>query len=170
MQRTSSLTVVAFAVGGTALGLLVQMARSAQGRAPLVPPVSLAATLLLLAAVLLVLGLLLRSAVKQRSEQRAPRRRVNPFHAVRLLAGARAGQFAGALFAGLGGGSMLQLLARSVPPPVATWLPMLLVLVAGAALVVCGVIAELLCRVPPSAGDAEQADPNDSGEEVIEGA
>lgn len=170
MQRTSPLSVLTFAVVGIAIGLLVQFARSSQGQAPLVPPVSLAFTLLVIAAVLLVLAILLHRAVRSGdssssensngSRNRQPRRRpVNPFHAVRLLAGARAGQFAGALFGGFGGGLALQLLARSVMPPSATWLPMILVLGAGAALVVCGVIAEWLCRVPPegpeSEGDAE---------------
>lgn len=144
LQRTSPLTVISFAVVGLAVGLLVQFARSSWGLAPFVPPVSLAATLVVIGAVVLVLGIALRRAVTRRSG-----RPVNPFHAVRLLAGARASQFAGALFGGFGGGLALQLLTRSVPPPVASWLPMLLALGAGIALLVCGLIAELLCRVPP---------------------
>jgi len=39
---------------------------------------------------------------------------------------------------------------------------MVLVLVAGAVLVACGVIAEMLCRVPPS-GDDEGEGKNKSG-------
>jgi drug/metabolite transporter (DMT)-like permease len=156
MHRTSPLAIAAFAVVGLAGGLLLQFARSSWGQAPFVPPVSLAATLVVIAVVLLVLGIALRRAVTRDSG-----RPVNPFHAVRLLAGARAGQFAGALFGGFGGGLALQLLTRSVPPPVATWLPMLLVLGAGIVLTVCGVVAEALCRVPP--GGPEPGSEPDAG-------
>lgn len=156
MRRTSALAIAAFAAVGLAAGLLLQFARSSWGQAPFVPPVSLAATLVVIGVVLLVLGIALRRTVTRDSGKQ-----VNPFHAVRLLAGARAGQFAGAIFAGFGGGLALQLLARSVPPPAATWLPMLLVLGAGIVLVVCGVVAEALCRVPP--GGAEPGQDPDSG-------
>ncbi|CAG7620549.1 hypothetical protein LEUCIP111803_02373 [Leucobacter soli] len=162
MQRTPFLSVVTFAVAGLAIGLLVQLVRSAQGSPPLVPPLSLAATLLVIAAVLVVLAILLRRAVLRTSG-----RAVNPFHAVRLLAGARAGQFAGALFAGLAAGSGLQLLTRSILPPASTWAPMLLVLTSGVVLVVCGVIAELLCRVPP--GDSEENPENHQGDVIEDG-
>lgn len=150
LQRTSPVSVLAFAVAGIAVGLLTQLVRSARGAPPLVPPVSLAATLVVIAAVLLVLAVMLRRAVT-----RASRRAVNPFHAVRLLAGARAAQYAGALFGGFAGGLALQLLTRSVMPSAETWAPMLLVLGAALILVVCGVIAELLCRVPPEDPDAD---------------
>lgn len=150
LQRTSPLSVAAFAAVGIAAGLLVQVFRSARGSAPLVPPLSLAATLLVMAAVLVVLAVLLRRAVT-----RASRRPVNPFHAVRLLAGARAGQFGGALLGGFGAGLALQLLTRSVMPPTSTWVPMLLVAGAGVVLAVCGVIAEALCRVPPDDPEIE---------------
>ncbi|MBO1901664.1 DUF3180 domain-containing protein [Leucobacter weissii] len=148
LQRTSPLWLLALAAIGAAVGLLLQVLLSSQGSPPFVPPTSLAATLGVIAAVLLVLGIMLRRAVT-----RASAGGVNPFHAVRLLAGARAGQFAGSLFAGFGAGLALQLLSRSVAPPPATWVPMLLVLAAGIALLVCGVVAEALCRVPPDDPD-----------------
>ncbi|MBN9613394.1 MAG: DUF3180 family protein, partial [Actinobacteria bacterium] len=173
MQRTPILSVIAFAVAGVAIGLLLQLMRSAQGSAPLVPPITLAATLLVIAAVLLVLAILLHGAVSggavsggavsggavsngagsrgagssgaasRSSDRRRAKKPVNPFHAVRLLAGARAGQFAGALFAGFGGGSLLQLLTRSVMAPAETWVPMMLVLTSGVILLICGIIAEM---------------------------
>lgn len=145
MRRTSPLTVFVFSVAGVAVGLIVQFALSARGEPPLVPPISLPLTLLVLAAVLLWLGLALRRALERKSDGG-----VNPFHAVRLLAGAKAGQFAGALMGGFGVGLLLQLFTRSVFPPATTWVPMLLTCVAGLLLVVCAIIAELMCRVPPS--------------------
>lgn len=150
LQRTSPLSILAFAAVGIAVGLLIQVYLSARGSAPLVPPISLAVTLLVVAALLLSLAIVLRRAVTS-----ASRRPVNPFYAVRLLAGARAGQFAGALLGGFGGGLALQLLTRSIMPAASTWVPMLLVLGAGVILVVCGIVAELLCRVPPDDPEAE---------------
>ena len=148
LQRTSPLTVLAFAVAGAGLGLLLQLMQSTRGQAPLVPPISLPLTMLVLGGVLVVLGISLRRAVT-----RASRKPVNPFHAVRLLAGARAGQFVGGLIGGFGVGLALQLLTRSVMPPSTTWVPMLLTVAGGIVLIACGAAAELLCRVPPSDGD-----------------
>jgi len=163
LQRTSLVTVLVFAVIGLVVGLIVQFIRSNRGLAPLVPPITLAATLLVIAVVLLVLAVLLRRAVKSGSrDESSPIRRlpVNPFHAVRLLAGAQASQLSGALFAGFGAGLAAQLLTRSVQPPAATWVPMLLEVGAGVVLLACGMIAEWLCRVPPDSGDGDDPAPN----------
>ncbi|NLA65311.1 MAG: DUF3180 domain-containing protein [Leucobacter sp.] len=149
--RTPWLATVAFAVVGGSAGLLLQHLRSTQGLGPLVPPLSLPFTLLVLAAVLLSLGIALRRAVTRRSGKA-----VNPFHAVRLLAGAKAGQYAGALFGGFGAGLVLQLLSRAVMPPPPSWLPMALVFAAGLVLVICGIITESLCRVPPTDPENEE--------------
>lgn len=148
LQRMSPLASATCAVIGIGAGLLLQLFRSTKGQAPLVPPLSLTLTLLVFGGVLLVLAISLRRAVNRKSGKP-----VNPFHAVRLLAGARTAQLVGALIGGFGGGLALQLLSRSVMPPASTWVPMLLVLAAGATLVVCGVIAEMLCRVPPGGDD-----------------
>lgn len=151
-DRTNLLSVLAAAAMGTAIGLVVQFALSGRGAAPFIPPLSLAIMLALIAAVLLTLGIRLRRTVLKR------RGDVNPFHAVRLLATARAGQLVGGLLGGFGGGLALSLLGRTVPAPTATWLPMVAVLVAGAALVVCAAITEHLCRVPPGDGDGDAAE------------
>lgn len=149
--------MLAFAVSGAVAGLLIQLIRSARGSAPFVPPISLALSLLVLAGVLLGLGIALRRAVTRRSG-----RQVNPFAAVRLLAAARAGQLAGALLGGFGGGLALQLLTRSVMPSAQTWAPMLFAVFAGLLLVASGLITEALCRVPPR--DPEDDPGNPSGE------
>lgn len=160
-QRSPILALIAFAATGVVAGLLLQFVRSARGSAPLVPPISLALSLLVMAGVLLVLGITLRRAVTRKAQ-----RPVNPFHAVRLLAGARAGQFVGALLGGFGGGLALQLLTRSIAPPAASWVPTVLVLGAGAVLLVCALVTESLCRVPPNGpehtdeGGAPEAEPD----------
>lgn len=165
LQRTPILSVIAFLGIGVVVGLIVQFARSGQGLSPLVPPVSLPATLVVIAGVLIVLAVILHRRVRaigETPEQARGQGPVNPFHAVRLLAGAKAAQYAGALFGGFGGGLALQLLTRSVMPKEEIWWPMILVLGAGVALAVCGMIAEWLCRVPP--------DDTESGRDVDGGA
>lgn len=152
LQRLSPVTLITVAVIGVGAGLLLQFLRSSRGTAPFVPPLSLSLTMVVLGAVLVALGVTLRRAVTRKSG-----RQVNPFHAVRLLAGARAGQYVGALLGGFGAGLALQLLTRTVLPPVATWLPMVFVFVGGIVLLICGVIAEAMCRVPPS-DDGNEAD------------
>ncbi|PII83742.1 hypothetical protein BMH32_14655 [Leucobacter sp. OLJS4] len=144
-HRTSWIWLLVFGVVGAGVGALVQAQRSAVGVPPLVPPLSLSATLTVLAGVLLVLGILLRRAVTHRAE-----RMVNPFHAVRLLAASRASQFVGALFGGFGLGALLPLGARSVPAPGATWAPILATAITGAVLLGVGLLVEHWCRVPPS--------------------
>lgn len=155
LRRTSALTLLAFAIVGVGAGLLVQSARSARGHGPFVPPLSLPLTLLVMGGVLVVLGVLLRRAVSQSSK-----RAVNPFHAVRLLAGAKSAQFLGALLGAFGGGLALQLLSRSVLPAATVWVPMVLVLGAGIVLVICGIITESLCKVPPTDQTDQQHLPN----------
>ena len=161
LERTSVLSIVAFGVAGLATGVLVQVCLSTRGDAPFVPPVSLPATLLVIAAVVLALGIALRRAVT-----RVSARPVNPFHAVRLLAGARASQFAGSLLGGFGFGLLAQVMTRSVVPPSPTWLPMLFVAISGIVLLVAGAVAEWLCRVPPDGSDTELED--DHGPETGE--
>ena len=153
-ERMSPLAVVAAAAIGIAVGLVVQFGLSSRGNPPLVPPLSLPATLILISAMLLGFGIRLRRNVTRRPGA------VNPFHAVRLLAAARAGQLVGAGLGGFGGGLALSLLGRSVPAPSSTWVPMVLALASGLVLVVCALIAERLCRVPPGDGAAEDGDPD----------
>ncbi|MBL3700672.1 DUF3180 family protein [Leucobacter luti] len=155
------LATIAAAAMGIAIGLVVQFAQSGRGAAPFVPPLSLAVMLTLIAALLLTLGIRLRRAVVKGA------RPVNPFSAVRLLATARAAQLVGGLFGGFGGGLALSLLGRTVPAPISLWLPMLLVLGSGIALVVCAAITEHLCRIPPGDGDGTdsgEAEPGPTGQ------
>lgn len=151
IERSNPLLTLLVAAVAAVLGALVQFALSNRGAPPLVPPLSLPASLVLIALVLVLFGIRLRRAL-----QKGPGA-VNPFQAVRLLAAARAGQLVGALLGGFGGGLALAILGRTVPPPPPTWIPMLLVLLGGAVLVGCAAYAESCCRVPPGGDEAEDA-------------
>lgn len=161
LDRLNPLHLLGSAAVGASLALLIQAYLSSRGRPSLIPPYSMAVMLVALAVLLIVLGLRLRKHVAKGVGA------VNPFHAVRLLATARAGQIAGAAFAGFGGGLLLSLLGRSVPAPAETWLPMLVTAITAIVLLVCAVITEQLCRVPPS--DDDESGDEGSGLATLEG-
>lgn len=157
MHRMNPLSLVAAAAIGAALGFMLEFGLSSRGRPPFIPPYSMSIALGLLAVLLLVLGLRLRRNIARGTGA------VNPFQAVRLLATSRAGQLVGSLFVGFGTGLLLSLVGRSVPAPAATWLPMLVTAVSGLVLLICALIAEHFCKVPPGneaesegEGDAQQ--------------
>lgn len=160
-QPLSPLTLVSIGVASVALGLAVEFIVSSRGQAPLVPPYSMSVTLVLLAALLIVLGLRLKRNMAKGTGA------VNPFQAVRLLATARAGQIVGVVFAGLGGGVLMSLAWRTVPAPAAIWLPMLATAVGGAALLICAIITERMCKVPP--GDETENGDEPDGVARLEG-
>lgn len=151
IRPTAPLTLLACAVMGAAIGLLLQVARSSAGLAPLVPPYSLPLTLVVLALGVLTLGIVLRRMVTRETGGN-----VNPQTAVVILSAARASQFVGCLLGGFAVGLALSLATRSVPAPIETWLPMLSAAGAAVVLLVCGAIAEYLCRIPPDDDDAER--------------
>lgn len=154
--RLSPLALVLAALVGVMSGFVTQVLRSQNGYPPLSPPVSLPATLLIIAAVLVILGARLQRALKPETQ-----RPVHPFHAVRLLAGARAAQLTGLLFAGFGVGLLAQLANRAVGVTLEVWLPMLLTMLMGFVLFGAGLYTEHACRIPPQ--DPETG--NDEGEE-----
>ncbi len=147
-RATSPLATLAFAVSGGGAGLLLHVYRSSRGFPLFVPPLSLPLTLLVVAAAVLVMALILRRRVTRDTGGN-----VDPFTAIRILAGARASQFAGGLFAGFGAGLLVPALLRSVAPAASAWAPIAFVAGAGLVLLIAGAIAERLCRVPPSQGD-----------------
>ena len=153
-QPLNPLTLVSIGVASVALGLSVQFIVSSRGHSPLVPPYSMSVTLVMLAALLIILGLRLKRNVEKGSGA------VNPFQAVRLLATSRAGQIVGVLFAGLGTGMLMSLAWRSVPAPIPIWLPMLATAVGGTALLVCAIISERMCKVPPGDDTEEGEEPD----------
>lgn len=152
LQRTSWWTIVVFAVVGFGIGYLVQIALSAAGNPPLVPPFSLPATLLTVSLILLGFALGLR-----RSITGVNKKLVNPFTAVRIVAAAKASILSGALFAGFALGILLYFFLRTVPPQADAWWPVIATALAALVQLVIGVVSEYLCRVPPTDGDEVNA-------------
>lgn len=150
---------VLLAAIGIGVGHGTQLLLSGSGRPPFIPPVSLPATLVLIGAILAFLGIRLVRIIEKKSD--TP---VNPFHAVRLLAGARAGQFSGTLFTGFGIGLVILVLTRTVPAGPETWIPMVATALSGVLLAGAGFFAERCCRIPPEDDAEKQRDEVPDGE------
>lgn len=148
LQRTSWWIVLLFAAVGFGIGYTVEIALSASGNAPLVPPFSLPATLLTVSLILLGFALSLR-----RSITGANKKQVNPFTAVRIVAAAKASILSGALFGGFSLGILLYFSLRTVPPQPGSWWPVIATALASLVQLAIGVLSEYLCRVPPTDTD-----------------
>lgn len=151
MTRTRGSLLVVLAAIGAVVGFFGQLVLGALGLSKLVPAPSLAVTLVLIGAVVVVLALPIRRAT------RGPvRRRVDPFHATRVVLLAKASAVTGALLAGAAAGLLVELLARPVSTPDAVWRTGAM-LAAAIAMLVAGLVAESMCTVPP--GDDETDPP-----------
>jgi hypothetical protein len=148
LQRTSWWIVILFVAIGFGVGYTAEVALSASGNAPLVPPFSLPATLLTVSLILLGFALSLR-----RSITGANKKQVNPFTAVRVVAAAKASILSGALFAGFSLGILLYFGMRTVPPQAGSWWPVIATAIASIIQLAIGVLSEYLCRVPPTDSD-----------------
>ncbi|WP_353826678.1 DUF3180 domain-containing protein [Agromyces sp. SYSU T0242] len=151
MNRTHASTLVAFAVGGLAVGYLGELALVSGGAAALVPPFSLALTLVGLGVIVVLVAWPIRQAV--RGERRG---RLDPFRAARVAVLAKASSITGALVLGAGVGITLFLLTRSVLPPAATTWMAVATAIGAALLLAGGLVAEAFCTLPPDDPDEEE--------------
>ncbi|TXK19060.1 DUF3180 family protein [Homoserinibacter sp. GY 40078] len=143
MTRTRGSLLVLLAAIGAVVGFLVQIGLGALGLSKLLPELTLSATLLLIAVIVVALAIPIRRATRGRV-----RRPVDPFYATRVVLLAKASAVAGALVGGAGLGLLVELLIRPVSATDAVWRTVA-TLVAGVVLLVAGLVAETLCIVPP---------------------
>lgn len=158
LQRTSWILITGFIIAGFGLGSLTEVALSAAGNPPLVPPYSLPATLI--TAMLVVLGFAISI---RRSVRGTNKKMVNPFVAIRVLAAAKASILAGALFTGFALGIIVYFAARTVPPQPEAWWPVVVTFIAAVAQLAGGLVAEYLCRVPPTDTEGDESDARPEG-------
>ncbi|WP_430647785.1 DUF3180 domain-containing protein [Agromyces sp. GXS1127] len=150
MNRTHASTVVAFTVVGLALGYLGELALVAGGSTAIVPPISLAVTLVGVGVIVVLVAWPIRQAV--RGDRK---RRVDPFRAARIAVLAKASSVTGALVLGVGLGITAFLLSRSVLPPAATIWMGLATAIGAALLLAGGLVAEHFCTLPPDDPEEE---------------
>jgi lysylphosphatidylglycerol synthetase-like protein (DUF2156 family) len=149
VTRTSPLQLLVLAAVGGAAGWLLEVLLTASGRPIVIPSLSLAVSLFLIAVVTLGLAVpIYRSSRGLRSA------RVNPFFALRVVVLAKASSLAGAL---LGGGALaiaIYLLSRTVSPGAGSITSSFVVAGAAIGLLVAGLVAEHLCTIPPDDEDS----------------
>jgi hypothetical protein len=149
VKRTSALTLAIFAILGLAAGTLVQMWLAQSGQRVVEPPLTLAIGLALIGLVDIALAWPVRKVAKGTAKSR-----VDPFYATRVVVLAKASAITGALLAGAAGGFAAYLLTRSITPVGSIGFS--ISMFAGAAvLMVCGLVAEHMCRLPPD--DTEES-------------
>ena len=158
MTRTRPGLLVLLALGSAVVTVAVQMGLAAVGLSKLVPQVTLSATLVLIAVVVVVLALLVRRATRARSSGDAPQsaRHVDPFYATRVVLVAKASAVAGALLGGAAAGFLVELLIRPVTMAASVWAAVAM-LVASVLLMIAGLLAESWCALPPDDDDKHPA-------------
>ncbi|RIJ53237.1 DUF3180 domain-containing protein [Clavibacter lycopersici] len=148
MTRTRSSTLIALLIAGAAVGWFAENALLMSGRALLIPPLTLGATLLIVGIVLLALARPIRRSTLGRTPGR-----VDPFRATRVVLLAKASALAGALLTGVTGGVLAFVLARPVLPGASSVGLAVAGTVGAVVLLVAGLVAEHWCTVPPDDGD-----------------
>ncbi|HEU4807320.1 MAG TPA: DUF3180 domain-containing protein [Homoserinimonas sp.] len=150
MKRTSALSLAVFAVVGLALGVLVQVWLAQTGQPGVQPPLTLAIGLSLIGLVDIALAWPIRKVAKGTAKAR-----VDPFYATRVVVLAKASSITGALLAGAAAGFALYLLSRTMPPVGS--IGFFISMFAGAVvLMVCGLVAEHMCKLPPDEPEKNQ--------------
>ncbi len=149
MTRSRPLPLVLLALVGFALAFATDLALAMRGEPVLVPPLSLAVGLVLIAALLVALAWPVRAAAKGE-------RRIDPFYATRVVVLAKASALAGALLLGGAGGILTYLLSRAVVP-IGSTLTAAGTLVAAVILLIAALVAEHFCTLPPDDDEQQEA-------------
>lgn len=149
MTRSRPLPLVLLALVGFALAFATDLALAMRGEPVLVPPLSLAVGLMLIAALLVALAWPVRAAAKGE-------RRIDPFYATRVVVLAKASALAGALLLGGVGGILTYLLSRAVVP-IGSTLTAAGTLVAAVILLIAALVAEHFCALPPDDDEQQEA-------------
>ncbi|PPL19868.1 DUF3180 family protein [Microterricola pindariensis] len=150
MRRTAPATLALLALGGTVLAFLAELAIASSGRPIIVPPITLALTLVALGVVVVALAWPIRRAVKATVSTH-----VDPFRALRVAVLAKASSLSGALLGGAGLGLLVYLLSRQSTPPAATLWMAIATAAGGTLLLIAGLVAEHFCTLPPDKHDPD---------------
>lgn len=181
MKRTRISVLIVWALLTGVVAALAQSALAMSGRA-IVPPVTLPIALIAMGAIVIVLALPIRRTTRRGAAGNSPGRAsggratslsrslsgrgaapVDPFYALRVVMLAKASSLGGAILAGASAGALVYLYSRPVTPA-AGLAGLVIASVAGAlVLLVCGLVAESMCRIPPEDLDG-QGGPGIGGE------
>lgn len=148
MKRTRPFVLVVFAVVGASAGLLLQVFLASAGTAVASAPFTLALSLAVIGVLVLVFAVPVRRAVRDREKHR-----VDPFYATRVVILAKASSIAGSLLFGATSAIVGYLLTRTVIAAVGSIFTSGAAVVGSVVLLVCGLVAENMCSLPPDDED-----------------
>ncbi len=153
MTPTRPGPLIALAVIGTVVGFLLQIALVTASLPKVRPEYSFAITLAVIAVVIIVLAVPV-----YRATHGPLRRPVDAFYATRVVVLAKASSLAGSLLSGLGLGFTIELVVRPLGSNGDLVARVLSTLGAAVLLLVAGLVAEFLCRVPPHDDENDHPD------------
>lgn len=165
MQRSNSLTLFATFMLGVVATIGFEWLQVSNGR-PILPPSTS------MGIVLGALGLLILYMawpIKRATSGKPGAKKVNPFVAVRVAFAARAGAITGALFAGLGVGLLIFGFTLPIFPMIILW-GVISTVIGSALLLVCSLIAEWFCVVPPKDFDSDKETDPITGKSTVTGS
>lgn len=154
--KLGTLLTAAVSVAILAYGVCVLLVRA--GAQMPVSATTLIGTLIVIPVVLLILALpifkyraAIKAALAQPSDaKKQPIKRVDPFYALRVALLSKAVSLSGAIFGGWHVGVLVAVLSSPQISAASVWRTSL-ALVASIAMVICGVLVERACKVPPDA-------------------
>jgi hypothetical protein len=148
VKRTRPFVLVLFAVIGAGAGLLLQVILASTGAAVASAPFTLALSLAVIGVLVIVFAVPVRRAVRDREKHR-----VDPFYATRVVILAKASSIAGSLLFGATTAIVGYLLTRTVIAAVGSIFTSGAAVVGSVVLLVCGLVAENMCSLPPDDED-----------------
>jgi hypothetical protein len=154
VKRTRPFFLVLLAVVGAGAGILLQVILASRGAAAASAPVTLALSLAVIGVLVVVFAVPVRRAVRDRDKHK-----VDPFYASRVVVLAKASSIAGSLLFGATAAIVGYLLTRAVIAAVGSIFTSGAAVVGSIILLVCGLVAENMCILPP--------DDEDKGEKTL---
>jgi dolichol kinase len=154
VKRTRPFVLVIYGVVAAVVVWLLQTALTASGAAVVLPPFTLAITLTLIGLVVVAFARPVRRAVRDRENHH-----VDPFYATRVVVLAKASSIAGSLLFGATIAIVGYLLTRSVVAGVGSILTSGSAVLGSAVLLICGLVAENMCSIPPDDNDKGEKNP-----------
>jgi len=149
VTRSRPLPLIVLMVAGLVLGFAVNSVLAARGLPVLVPPLSLALALVLIAAILIALAWPVRAAARGE-------KRIDPFYATRVVVLAKASALSAGLLTGAAAGILAYQLSRPVVP-VGETITTGVTLGGAVILVIAALVAEQLCSLPPEDDEYDDA-------------
>jgi hypothetical protein len=154
VRRTRPLLLVVYLALAGIVTWLLESALTASGATLPVPPLTLAITLMLIGIVVVLFAIPVRRAVRDRENHR-----VDPFYATRVVVLAKASSIVGSLLFGATLSIVIYLLSRSVVAAVGSVFTSGVAVLGSVVLVICGLVAENMCSIPPDDKDKDERTP-----------